>query len=463
MEFYRNKNNKKSLYLDFLNEIYEYKNFLRKNNINEKIMKKRFGILNKENTNNIQISFKLNNNNEKKYFNEDEKLNQYHIQFLYEKSLSNNNNEFFKDYYNINTCKKIIEFILNNSNNEINEYCFIILGNFFLSNKNLYIIDFFNFILEYLKQFNKEEIELKEIVIINYLLWLIQIYIINDNNINQNLIIHLNFLFNNNLLNYQELFSVKNKTIYNEFIFNLLNIFSIILSKNSQLNELNITIYFNFFYQINFLLLNNDNILLSLEIVNCNLENENINIDIQNFINIFNFLFDKFKEYKNENEKIIIYLLLILQKSIFLFQNSDIFSSYLSDTKIIPIIIQNYFKEYKLLKYILNILLLIFEYSLINKKSILICINYNLIEIIINQIKALNGINVNIILNYLNLLIQIIQFLNENKIEYSKMNLFLESIKFKLEQFALHSNKEISQISNSLINYIIIKTKKNYS
>ena len=37
------------------------------------------------------------------------------------------------------------------------------------------------------------------------------------------------------------------------------------------------------------------------------------------------------------------------------------------------------------------------------------------------------------------------------------MNIFLESIKFKLEQFTLHSNKEISQISNSLINYIIIK------
>ena len=459
MEFYRNKNNKKSLYHDFLNELYEYKSLLRKNNINGKIMKKRLRIFNKENTNNIQISINLNNN-EKNNFNEDEKINEYYIQFLYEKSLSNNNNEFIEDYYNLNTCKKIIEFILNNTNNEINEYCFIILGNFFLSKKNLYTIDFFNFVLEYLKQFNKEEIELKDIIIINYLLWLIQIYIINDNNISQNLVLNLNFLFNNNLHNYQELYTITNKQIYNEFIFNLLNIVSILLSKKRQLNELNLNIYFNFFYQINFLVLNNDNILLSLEIINCNLENENININIQSFIHVFNFLFDKYKHYKNENEKIIIYLLLILQKSIFLFQNSDIFSSYLSDTKIIPILIQNYFKEYKLLQYILNILLSIFEYGSINKKPIVICINYNLLEIIINQIKTLNGINVNIIIKYLKLLIHIIQFLNENKIEYSKLNVFLESIKFKLEQFTLHSNKEISQISNSLINYIIIKNQK---
>ena len=459
MEFYRNKNNKKSLYHDFLNELYEYKSLLRKNNINGKIMKKRLRIFNEENTNNIQISINLNNN-EKNNFNEDEKINEYYIQFLYEKSLSNNNNEFIEDYYNINTCKKIIEFILNNTNNEINEYCFIILGNFFLSKKNLYTIDFFNFVLEYLKQFNKEEIESKDIIIINYLLWLIQIYIINDNNISQNLVLNLNFLFNNNLHNYQELYTITNKQIYNEFIFNLLNIVSILLSKKRQLNELNLNIYFNFFYQINFLVLNNDNILLSLEIINCNLENENININIQSFIHVFNFLFDKYKHYKNENEKIIIYLLLILQKSIFLFQNSDIFSSYLSDTKIIPILIQNYFKEYKLLQYILNILLSIFEYGSINKKPIVICINYNLLEIIINQIKTLNGINVNIIIKYLKLLIHIIQFLNENKIEYSKLNVFLESIKFKLEQFTLHSNKEISQISNSLINYIIIKNQK---
>ena len=422
-------------------------------------MKKRLRIFNEENTNNIQISINLNNN-EKNNFNEDEKINEYYIQFLYEKSLSNNNNEFIEDYYNINTCKKIIEFILNNTNNEINEYCFIILGNFFLSKKNLYTIDFFNFVLEYLKQFNKEEIESKDIIIINYLLWLIQIYIINDNNISQNLVLNLNFLFNNNLHNYQELYTITNKQIYNEFIFNLLNIVSILLSKKRQLNELNLNIYFNFFYQINFLVLNNDNILLSLEIINCNLENENININIQSFIHVFNFLFDKYKHYKNENEKIIIYLLLILQKSIFLFQNSDIFSSYLSDTKIIPILIQNYFKEYKLLQYILNILLSIFEYGSINKKPIVICINYNLLEIIINQIKTLNGINVNIIIKYLKLLIHIIQFLNENKIEYSKLNVFLESIKFKLEQFTLHSNKEISQISNSLINYIIIKNQK---
>ena len=452
MEFYRNKINKKILYHDFLNEIYEFKKLIRKNNIIGNIMKKRFEIFDKENKNNIQIPIKLNNNEK---LNEDKIINENYIKFLYEKSLSNNNNEFIKDYYNINTCKIIMEFILNNSNNEINEYCFIILGNFFLSKKNLYTIDFFNYFIEYLKQYNKKEIKLIDINIINYLLWLIQIYLISDNNINQNIILNFNFLYNNNLFNYQELIS--NKEIYNEYIFNLLNIFSIILSKNIQLNELNINIYFNFFYQINFLVLNNDNILLSLEIINCSLENDNININIESFINVLNILFDKFKNYKNENGKIITNLLLILQKLIYLFQNNSIFSSYLSNTKIIPILIQNYFKEYKLLKYILNIILLMFEFCSINKKSIVIFINYNLIEIIINQIKTLNGINVNIIIKYLNILIHIIQFFNENRIEYNKMNIFLESIKFKLEQFTLHSNKEISQISNSLINYIIIK------
>ena len=452
MEFYRNKINKKILYHDFLNEIYEFKKLIRKNNIIGNIMKKRFEIFDKENKNNIQIPIKLNNNEK---LNEAKIINENYIKFLYEKSLSNNNNEFIKDYYNINTCKIIMEFILNNSNNEINEYCFIILGNFFLSKKNLYTIDFFNYFIEYLKQYNKKEIKLIDINIINYLLWLIQIYLISDNNINQNIILNFNFLYNNNLFNYQELIS--NKEIYNEYIFNLLNIFSIILSKNIQLNELNINIYFNFFYQINFLVLNNDNILLSLEIINCSLENDNININIESFINVLNILFDKFKNYKNENGKIITNLLLILQKLIYLFQNNSIFSSYLSNTKIIPILIQNYFKEYKLLKYILNIILLMFEFCSINKKSIVIFINYNLIEIIINQIKALNGINVNIIIKYLNILIHIIQFFNENRIEYNKMNIFLESIKFKLEQFTLHSNKEISQISNSLINYIIIK------
>ena len=452
MEFYRNKINKKILYHDFLNEIYEFKKLIRKNNIIGNIMKKRFEIFDKENKNNIQIPIKLNNNEK---LNEAKIINENYIKFLYEKSLSNNNNEFIKDYYNINTCKIIMEFILNNSNNEINEYCFIILGNFFLSKKNLYTIDFFNYFIEYLKQYNKKEIKLIDINIINYLLWLIQIYLISDNNINQNIILNFNFLYNNNLFNYQELIS--NKEIYNEYIFNLLNIFSIILSKNIQLNELNINIYFNFFYQINFLVLNNDNILLSLEIINCSLENDNININIESFINVLNILFDKFKNYKNENGKIITNLLLILQKLIYLFQNNSIFSSYLSNTKIIPILIQNYFKEYKLLKYILNIILLMFEFCSINKKSIVIFINYNLIEIIINQIKTLNGINVNIIIKYLNILIHIIQFFNENRIEYNKMNIFLESIKFKLEQFTLHSNKEISQISNSLINYIIIK------
>jgi len=452
MEFYRNKINKKILYHDFLNEIYEFKKLIRKNNIIGNIMKKRFEIFDKENKNNIQIPIKLNNNEK---LNEDKIINENYIKFLYEKSLSNNNNELIKDYYNINTCKIIMEFILNNSNNEINEYCFIILGNFFLSKKNLYTIDFFNYFIEYLKQYNKKEIKLIDINIINYLLWLIQIYLISDNNINQNIILNFNFLYNNNLFNYQEL--VSNKEIYNEYIFNLLNIFSIILSKNIQLNELNINVYFNFFYQINFLVLNNDNILLSLEIINCSLENDNININIESFINVLNILFDKFKNYKNENGKIITNLLLILQKLIYLFQNNSIFSSYLSNTKIIPILIQNYFKEYKLLKYILNIILLMFEFCSINKKSIVIFINYNLIEIIINQIKTLNGINVNIIIKYLNILIHIIQFFNENRIEYNKMNIFLESIKFKLEQFTLHSNKEISQISNSLINYIIIK------
>ena len=452
MEFYRNKINKKILYHDFLNEIYEFKKLIRKNNIIGNIMKKRFEIFDKENKNNIQIPIKLNNNEK---LNEAKIINENYIKFLYEKSLSNNNNQLIKDYYNINTCKIIMEFILNNSNNEINEYCFIILGNFFLSKKNLYTIDFFNYFIEYLKQYNKKEIKLIDINIINYLLWLIQIYLISDNNINQNIILNFNFLYNNNLFNYQELIS--NKEIYNEYIFNLLNIFSIILSKNIQLNELNINVYFNFFYQINFLVLNNDNILLSLEIINCSLENDNININIESFINVLNILFDKFKNYKNENGKIITNLLLILQKLIYLFQNNSIFSSYLSNTKIIPILIQNYFKEYKLLKYILNIILLMFEFCSINKKSIVIFINYNLIEIIINQIKTLNGINVNIIIKYLNILIHIIQFFNENRIEYNKMNIFLESIKFKLEQFTLHSNKEISQISNSLINYIIIK------
>ena len=79
MEFYRNKINKKILYHDFLNEIYEFKKLIRKNNIIGNIMKKRFEIFDKENKNNIQIPIKLNNNEK---LNEDKIINENYIKFL---------------------------------------------------------------------------------------------------------------------------------------------------------------------------------------------------------------------------------------------------------------------------------------------------------------------------------------------------------------------------------------------
>jgi hypothetical protein len=89
-----------------------------------------------------------------------------------------------------------------------------------------------------------------------------------------------------------------------------------------------------------------------------------------------------------------------------------------------------------------------------NIKSIVTCINYNLIEIITNNIQTLNGMNLNITIKYLKLLLNIIIFLKENKIEYPKLSIHIESIKYKLEQFTLHSNQEISNLSNQILQII---------
>ena len=449
-------NGMKNLYNEYLKELYERKSSIRKNKIFGKIMKKRFEGLNKDNKSNLETPIKYNfieckkeNVNNSNLENND--LNEDDIKFLYDKSLNENNlNEKF---YNINLCSKIITFIKRNLNNEINEYCFIILGNFFLNKKDLYKIEFYNFFQDFLKEFNQEKIDFPEINLINYILWLIQIYIFEiDNKINDNLLINLSSLLQKSLFEDKEIKSKENKMIFNEYVFNILNIFAILFSKNYEINEPKI--FLNFFCQIICNFLKEEHILLSLEILNNIFDYDNLLFDIQPFINILNYLFDRFKNYKNENEKIIIYLLIILQKTLFIFQNTEIFSSNLSQTKIIPILIQNYLKEYKLLKYILNILILFFEFSSINIKSIVTCINYNLIEIITNNIQTLNGMNLNITIKYLKLLLNIIIFLKENKIEYPKLSIHIESIKYKLEQFTLHSNQEISNLSNQILQII---------
>ena len=411
------------------------------------------------------------------------------IQKIFDLNNSNNNNN------NLIDCifNEIIKDINSTSINlQLFDYYLIILGNFFIYTKNIYENnnkDYLNLFLNILYKNSNLEIYVDEnFDIINDTLWLIHLYIYFNkkeylNNymcVLKNLEYFLSIKFLEILSN---IYQHKNNkqlflTIIKEIFYSIINIYLIIYEEiieiiNIKTKNNNISNVLNISNEVIQNSFNNLINLLNYDIVK-NIYNENItdiltllfsinsqygsiNILNNNFLDIFLTLFDKYKYESFDNNKISQNLIIILNKLIDNYYDCELFCKGLKDSDILPICIQYFLKNGSLLNIALITLNLLFKYQINYNKIIIKCINYKLIDNVIDIFINTENNEKNCY-NCLNILINSYYFLKtnmknpekENIIKYFNIN--NNGLISKLEQLVLNDNKDIVVLSSILYN-----------
>ena len=174
--------------------------------------------------------------------------------------------------------------------------------------------------------------------------------------------------------------------------------------------------------------------------------------NLTKFYNLYIFLFDKYKNYDYENNEISKNLIIILFYLICDYYRDDSFNIILKDSNIIPLCIQFYLKNGSIILITLNVLNMIFNYSLYYHKIIIKSINYQLLESVCEILINTNN-NENIIYECLKILIKSYIFLEDN-IKNTKngsvLNYFNLKIIARIEQLIVNNNKDISELASFL-------------
>ena len=454
---------------NLINERENLKLSLRKNKIFENIMKKRIIILNNQIENDEKILLlnendkykKLYLNSNKKFQNEFIKDLYYYIienneidknilNIIYEYSLKTEQIKFIEDiFFNekfFDCLINLLDFNLNEENEENIEFILISFGNFFITNIKYYKEN-------YMKYFLSIFLKIK-INNLNNILRLYEIYIysIKNKQIFDEVFNKIIYILENIDENIK-----KNHDILIENIPNILNII-LILFEDEKFNLENYDenyIFLNIFklYQIN--LMNNNNIIILLQIILLIIEIKENKLNYEIIIKSLTNLYKNYSIVKYDNYEIIKYLIYILKEMIInsIINNNDTFFEFLSKSEILIVIIQKYLNNnYKLLITLLDIIIILFKYNIVN--CIIICINYGLIEIIINKIKDLTGNNNEIIYKLILILSEIINFYNNNNLNNEYLINSLKKINYKIEQFIFNDNKNISILCNNILKYL---------
>ena len=452
------------------NERENLKLTLRKNKIVENIMKKRIIILNNKikndeknlllNKNNKYKNLYLNSNKKYQndfikdlylYFIENNEIDNFILNLIYEYSLKTEQFKFIIEiFFNekfFDCLLNLLDFYLINENEEKIEFILISFGNFFITNIQYYKE---NYIKYFLSIFLKIKINN-----LNNILRLYEIYIysIKNEQIFEEVFKKIFYVLENIKEN-----NKNNNEILIENIPNILNII-LILFENDDFklkNNYENYIFLNIFnlYQLN--LIKNKNLIIFLQIILLILETKENKINYENIFNPLSNLFKNYSIIKYDNLEIIKYLIYILKEMIIdnINNNNNNFFEFLSKSEILIIIIKKYLNNSnKLLISLLDIIIILFKYNIIN--CIIICINYGLIELIINKIKDLNGNNNEIIYKLILILSEIINFYKiNNNLNNDYLLNSLKKINYKIEQFIFNDNKKISFLCNNLLKYL---------
>ena len=447
---------------NLINERENLKLSLRKNKIIENIMKKRIIILNNKIENDEKILLLNKNdkyknlylNSNKKFQNEfikdlyfyiieNNEINKNILNLIYEYSLKIEQFKFIEEiFFNekfFDCLINLLDFNLNKENEENIEFILISFGNFFITNIKYYKEN-------YMKYFLSIFLKIK-INNLNNILRLYEIYIysIKNKQIFDEVFKKIIYILENIDENVK-----KNHEILIENISNILNII-LILFEDENFNLLNI---FKL-YQLNLINNNNNNILILLQIILLIIEIKENKLNYEIIIKSLTNLYKNYSIFKYDNFEIIKYLIYILKEMIInnIINNNDTFFEFLSKSEILIVIIQKYLNNnYKLLITLLDIIIILFKYNIVN--CIIICINYGLIEIIINKIKDLTGNNNEIIYKLILILSEIINFYNNNNLNNEYLIKSSKKINFKFEQFIFNDNKNISILCNNILKYL---------
>ena len=455
---------------NLINERENLKLSLRKNKIFENIMKKRIIILNNQIENDEKILLlnkndkykKLYLNSNKKFQNEFIKDLYYYIienneidknilNIIYEYSLKTEQIKFIEEiFFNekfFDCLINLLDFNLNEENDENIEFILISFGNFFITNIKYYKEN-------YMKYFLSIFLKIKTNNLNNILrLYEIYIYSIKNEQIFEEVFKKIFYVLENIKEN-----NKNNNEILIENIPNILNII-LILFENDDFklkNNYENYIFLNIFnlYQLN--LIKNKNLIIFLQIILLILETKENKINYENIFNPLSNLFKNYSIIKYDNLEIIKYLIYILKEMIIdnINNNNNNFFEFLSKSEILIIIIKKYLNNSnKLLISLLDIIIILFKYNIIN--CIIICINYGLIELIINKIKDLNGNNNEIIYKLILILSEIINFYKiNNNLNNDYLLNSLKKINYKIEQFIFNDNKKISFLCNNILKYL---------
>lgn len=488
---------------DFHEELINYKLSLRKNKINNKLMEIRLKKLDKSTkiTNRQKLYeykklFEINKikQTKEKFLKKDPNFlkDKKFIELVHLYSQNINHDENIQKIFDLNDTiilKEIFNEIIKDINSslidlELFDYYLLILGNFFIYTKNIYENDnkdFINLFLDILnKNANLEIYDKGNFDVINDTLWLIHLYIyFNKNNYINHfsyILQNITFYLSNNFLKIMSLFYEQKKndklffSIIKEIIYSLLNIFSAIFEEILD----NINIIPNSFNLPNEIIQNSfDNLLnilyykLVKDIYDENItdilalifsiNNNFIFIDISknNFFEVICLLFDKFKYEDYENNKIIQNLIIILNKLIDNYYNYDLFWQAVKDSDILPICIQYYLKNGSLINLTLITLNLFFKYQINYNKIIIKCINYKLIEIVVDILINTENNEKNCY-HCINLLLNSYYFLKTNmkKPEEEKIAKYFNinnGLISKLEQLLLSNDKYLVSLASELL------------
>ena len=405
---------------------------------------------------------------------------------LYSQHLNNNDN--VKKAFDINI-EKILGIFYNVIINDINsqsinfelfDYYLIILGNLFIYKKNINDNkekEFLFLLLNILsKNSNLEIYNDYNFDIINDTLWLIYLYIYFSDKENfyiyyQYIIKIVNALFINRFFDELNNFNNKNKknqinkVIIKEIIYSTINIYLSIFENLIKINKnktfdistlkedlqhcLDIVIHI---YELDISkdIFNED--ITNIISILLELTKNYFTLNLSKFYNIFILLFDKYKNYDYDNNKISQNLISILYYLIDAYYEDNEFYQILINSDILPLTIQYYLKNGSIINIALSALNLVFKYPLNYHKLIIKNINFKLIDKVC-EILVNTDNNENIFYGCFNILINAFLFL-ENYLKNPTLMNILEyfdlKIVHKIEQLLLNNNKDICEMASFL-------------
>ena len=175
-------------------------------------------------------------------------------------------------------------------------------------------------------------------------------------------------------------------------------------------------------------------------------------LNLNKFYNMFLKLFDKYKNYDYDNNKISQNLIYILYYLIYAYYEDNELYTILINSDIIPLTIQYYLKNGTIINITLSTLNLVFKYPLNYHKVIIKSINYKLLDKVCEILISTEN-NENIFISCFNILINAFFYLENYLKNPSRRNIleyFNLKIVHKIEQLLLNDNKDICEMASFL-------------